>query len=399
MSDLQHASTVGDRVRACRHYRGMSLKLLADLSGLSKGFLSMVENGQRHLTRRQHLAAVAEALQVSVADLIGQPYAPADPGQGGAHASVPDVRLALMGSSLDHADRDPTRPVAQLAEDTAQVMNLRQACEYQQVGRLLRDLLPDLHAAVVRAPERAQALQSLVVACQGATLWLKNLGYADLAWIAADRGWQAALRLEDPLWISAADFARTQALAGLGAYSRLGAIAAQAADATPTTTQAGLEVYATHRLTQALAEAATGGADTDAAIGEAREIAARTGQGTAFWIMFGPANAALWEMSIALEQGDPDRTIAVAAGVDTATIPVRSRQAAFHTDLGIALATVKGHDGEAVESLRRAEQLAPDRVCNNPLVRETVNGMLQRARREAGGRDLRGLAHRVGVIP
>jgi transcriptional regulator with XRE-family HTH domain len=399
VTDQQHLPTVGERVRSCRRYRGMSLQLLADRSGLSKGFLSMVENGQRHLERRQHLTAVAEALQVSVADLTGQPYAPVDPTQGGAHASVPDVRTALMGSSLDYADRDPSRPVAQLVEDTAAVMNLRQACEYEQVGRALSRLLPDLHAAVVRAPEREPALQSVVLASQAATLWLKNLGYHDLAWIAADRGWQAALRLEDPLWISAADFARTQALSGLGAYTRLAAVASRAAESTPTATQEGLEVYAIHRLTEALGAAATGTADPGEALAEAHAIAARTGQGTAFWFMFGPTNAAQWEMSITLERGDPDRAIAVAADVNADDIPVRSRKAAYYTDLGIALSTVNRRDVEAVEALRRAEHLAPDRVRNNPLVREKVNDMLQRARREAGGRNLRGLAHRIGLAP
>jgi hypothetical protein len=307
--------------------------------------------------------------------------------------------LALMGTSLDYSDRDPSRPVEQLVEDTATVMNLRQACEYEQVGRALSRLIPDLHAAVVRADEPIPALQSVVLASQAATLWLKNLGYTDLAWIAADRGWQAAMRLEDPLWVAAADFARTQALVGLGAYDRTAGIAERAADATPTTTQAGLEVYATHRLTQAFAASTMGGGDVDGALAEARGIAARTGQGTAFWIMFGPANTALWEMAIALEQGDPTRALDVAGSVIVEEIPVTSRKAAYYTDLGIALSMVKGRDVEAIAALHQAERLAPDRVRNNPRVRGAVEDMLQRARREAGGRTLRGLAHRVGITP
>ena len=399
MTDTKRTPTVGDRVRSSRLYRGMSLQVLADRSGLSKGFLSMVENGQRRLERRGHIAAVAEALQVSIADLTGQPFAPADPSQGGAHASVPDVRLALMGSSLDYADRDPSRSVAELVEDTAAVMNLRQACEYERVGRHLGRLLPDLHAAVVRSPEKVPALQSVVLAAQAATLWLKNLGYTDLAWIAADRGWQAALRLEDTLWIAAADFARAQALSGLGAYSQLDAIATHAAENTPRDTDQGLEVYATHRLAQAFAAAATGNDNTADALAEAHAIAARTGQGTAFWIMFGPPNVVQWEMSITLEQGNPGHTIELAATIDPDSIPVQSRKAAYYTDLGIALAQVKRRDAEAVSALRQAEVLAPDRVRNNPLVRETVDDMLQRARRDAGGRNLRGLAHRIGIAP
>jgi tetratricopeptide (TPR) repeat protein len=277
-------------------------------------------------------------------------------------------------------------------------MNLRQACEYEQVGRRLRTLLPDLHSAAVRSSEEVPALQSVVLATQATTLWLKNLGYADLAWIAADRGWQAALRLDDPLWIAAADFARTQALSGLGAYRQLDTIAAQAAESTPRDTPQGLEVYATHLLTQAFAAAATGSDATADALAEARAISARTGQGTAFWIMFGPTNVVQWEMSITLEQGRPGRTIELAATVDPDSIPVQSRKAAYYTDLGVALSQVKSRDREAVSTLRRAETLAPDRVRNNPLVREAVDAMLQRARRDAGGSDLRGLAHRTGIV-
>jgi hypothetical protein len=37
-------------------------------------------------------------------------------------------------------------------------------------------------------------------------------------------------------------------------------------------------------------------------------------------------------------------------------------------------------------------------VRATPLVRETVTDLLRRARRRAGGRDLTGLAHRMGII-
>ncbi len=43
----------------------MSLDTLAGLTGLSKGFLSMVENGHRQMDRRSHVEAVANALRVS----------------------------------------------------------------------------------------------------------------------------------------------------------------------------------------------------------------------------------------------------------------------------------------------------------------------------------------------
>ena len=56
------------------------------------------------------------------------------------------------------------------------------------------------------------------------------------------------------------------------------------------------------------------------------------------------------------------------------------------------------YSGDAITELRAAERLSPAQVRNNPLVREMVAHMLNSARREAGGRDLRGLAWRMGLV-
>jgi transcriptional regulator with XRE-family HTH domain len=52
---------------------------------------------------------------------------------------------------------------------------------------------------------------------------------------------------------------------------------------------------------------------------------------------------------------------------------------------------------EAVQWLRRAENAAPQRIRNSAPVRETVAYLLNRARAAAGGRELRGMAARMGV--
>ncbi|WP_184727525.1 hypothetical protein [Saccharopolyspora phatthalungensis] len=43
------------------------------------------------------------------------------------------------------------------------------------------------------------------------------------------------------------------------------------------------------------------------------------------------------------------------------------------------------------------ESLAPQRVRNMPFVRETVTDLVQRAQRDAVGRELRGMAYRMGL--
>jgi len=48
-------------------------------------------------------------------------------------------------------------------------------------------------------------------------------------------------------------------------------------------------------------------------------------------------------------------------------------------------------------ALLRAEQLHPTRVHRNPFARDTVAELVMRSRQDAVGRDLRGLAHRMGL--
>src|SRR4051794_37310052 len=88
---------IGTRIRAWRRRRGgMSQEVLAGRAGLSRPFISMVEAGRRSVERRSTLIAIASALQVSVADLLGQPGDPTDPAKANAAAAVPAIRAALI---------------------------------------------------------------------------------------------------------------------------------------------------------------------------------------------------------------------------------------------------------------------------------------------------------------
>lgn len=76
-----------------------------------------------------------------------------------------------------------------------------------------------------------------------------------------------------------------------------------------------------------------------------------------------------------------------------------SWQDQFWADLGRALIVAKRTRGKGVRVLLHADQLAPQLIYHDVFVRETVADLLRQARREAGGRKLRGLAWRMGVTP
>lgn len=69
----------------------------------------------------------------------------------------------------------------------------------------------------------------------------------------------------------------------------------------------------------------------------------------------------------------------------------------FWADLGRGLVTQRATRDEGVAALLRAEKIAPQRIRPNPFVREAVGDLLRRARRDAIGRELRGMAYRIGL--
>lgn len=84
-------------------------------------------------------------------------------------------------------------------------------------------------------------------------------------------------------------------------------------------------------------------------------------------------------------------------GVDTSVVRSTGRLASLYADLGRGLAQGRRHEMQAVAMLRKAEDLAPQWVPSDPLLHQTVASLLTRARAVAGGRELRGLAYRMGM--
>jgi transcriptional regulator with XRE-family HTH domain len=88
---------IGARIRYWRRRRGgITQAALAGLAGVSQSFISQVESGRKSVERRATLVDLANALQVSVADLLGEPGDPTNPARAGAAAAVPQIRVALL---------------------------------------------------------------------------------------------------------------------------------------------------------------------------------------------------------------------------------------------------------------------------------------------------------------
>ena len=115
------------------------------------------------------------------------------------------------------------------------------------------------------------------------------------------------------------------------------------------------------------------------------------------WQYFSATNVAIWRLVISAERGETGSTLHLANTVREENLTVRSRKADFLAQVGRGLSREPKMQAEAVRWLSRAEQTAPQRIRNSPAVRETVAFLLDRATATAVGRELRGMAARMGV--
>jgi transcriptional regulator with XRE-family HTH domain len=70
--DETNAEEIGARITSLRHDKGMSLSELASVAGVSKSYLSTVEKGSGSRPGAAFLHKIAQALGVTLADLVGR---------------------------------------------------------------------------------------------------------------------------------------------------------------------------------------------------------------------------------------------------------------------------------------------------------------------------------------
>jgi hypothetical protein len=115
-------------------------------------------------------------------------------------------------------------------------------------------------------------------------------------------------------------------------------------------------------------------------------------------LRFGWTIVGTWRVSVATELGEGGRVAELARDVHPEVIPA-SRQSVCWADLGCGLVTERRTRDQGMPALIHAEAITPQRIRNNVFVRETVTDLLRQARRDAGGRELRGLTWRMGIAP
>jgi transcriptional regulator with XRE-family HTH domain len=400
-------ATIGARLRTLRRWRGKTQTELAGLAGLSPSFISMVETGQRPLDRRSHIAALASALQVSETDLVGGPHLSRDRVQSDPHMSIPALRVAILSNTLTNPVTERARALTELAREVAG--EVRPACRdanYLRAGKLLPSLIDELHVHVAEPADETAlrlALETLVDACVAAEETANVLGYTDLAHAAAARALEAAAILGDPVEQGKAAWAHVMALPRDGMPERKLAVAERAAQQLEPHARGalGVQVLGMLTLTASMAAAVVHQGTTAAAwLDEAGTLAGRVPDTPMVnWQLFSATNVGIWRVQVGCERGLAGASMLELAGqIDISRVSTHSqRRAAFLADTGRGLARDPRTRREAVQWLLQAESAAPQWIRNNPAARESVAYLLDRATAEAGGRELRGMAARMGV--
>jgi len=402
---VDEAMTLGSRVRQLRGWHQLSLRQAAELAGLSSSVWGQIERGDKAVGNRRTLEAMAGVLRVHPGVLAGQPWAPQDVASSEAHAGLIAMEAALERYDLGVDPEVAVRDWPGIAADLDNLAKLMYwSADYAGQGELTPVLLGELHGAYVRLPQhRRDVLLGLITAYSSVMWTTKRRGVRGLPSLAARAARQCAEELDDLVWLGYAAYLRGDATGQLdrpAQYRRC--VAAAQALAGQLDDADAVQACGMLHLSAALAAAAQADYDTAAThLDEASALAARMGTEVGTWahLWFGPTNVGIWRTSIAVELGEYGQALQIAKTVHPELLPGTSRQGEFWTELGRALVASNKTREKGIRVLLHAEQLAPQRIHHDVFVREAIADLLRQVRREAGGRELRDLAWRLGVDP
>jgi len=305
-------------------------------------------------------------------------------GPAGALESLTAV-LASYSPAPD-TDIRTTPDLTTLSAAVAQAKRAYQACRYSEVAKELPPLLTNLQAAcaVLDGDARRQAHTLAAEAYQVAGSILLKLGDPGLAWLAADRSMQAAHASQDPITIGSSARIITHAMMNGGHHQAAAHTASSLATAldrdVPRHDPEFLSVYGSLLLRGAIAAAQRDDRHTaHELLTEAEETGHRLGEDLNLrWTAFGPTNARLHRVNIAVTLGDAGTALDLARTIDLDRITVTERKASFLIDTARAFLQCAKHE-KVYLALRAAEQMAHEEIAGRPSVHRLINDLIATA--------------------
>jgi transcriptional regulator with XRE-family HTH domain len=405
---------IGRRVALWRVRRTLTRRQFAEHCGRSLSWVDKVESGERGLLRLPMLERVAEVLHVSVETLTDiSEVRQAD------HCldlfEVSAIREALQSYQAisrrmfvpahDEAREPPE--LDRIARQVIYAWTAFQNAHWPVLGTTLPRLLTTAQAAATAYPDtddqgwQARTLLSQTYQVTASTLW--KLKEADLAWLAAERGFVLAEETGDSLLISDAARRVAQGLTVMGHYDQaLELVRADIDRLEPgrgTGSAAYLSLYGMLFLMGAVVAArANNRAAASDLLDEGQSVARQLGyDGNECFTAFGPTNVHLHRVAVLLDLGDGGGAVNAARHVTVeglSRLP-KERRANYYLDVARGH-KISGHPDDAVGTLLTADRLFPDELRCRPLALDLVDD-LRHSSVGAHSTKLRELAVRIGL--
>lgn len=384
------AGHIGARIAELRGQRGLTQQGLAMRANISKSLLSKVESGGKPASP-SFTAACARALAVPVSRL-------ADPLPEASEDDQLRALIAPVRATLDLYDLPPEeevmpRPLPQLRAAVHRINQVAQAANYRPMTQALPGLLIELHAAAHTRLgfEQAEAFGLLAEAYRCAHTVGIAIGQGDLSTLALARmDWAAqSAGARGPALRAAREYLRVTAYlrrSDYAACSRLNAsgqalvAGAEAADPGALVARGQLHLGAA-----VIASRQGDRHSREEHLAAATEVARTTGETlSTFWFAFGPTNVRVHRTMTLVELGDYDAAAAEGAGIEFPSEWLPTRVGHHHFDLARAYHWMN-RPAQAMTELQRARRAAPQQAKRHPIVRRTVEMMLDAPGRQPAG--------------
>jgi tetratricopeptide (TPR) repeat protein len=249
----------------------------------------------------------------------------------------------------------------------------RFATSASRISTLLADA--QLAVAACQEADRPKVTRLLALSYQAAASVLGKAGELDMAWIAAERGMNAAEAADSPAvrgslirsvaftLLSAGRFQPAMRLVESGAAYLESEIAG---DSTT------ISVYGMLFLAGSMAAARFGDSRRTADyLNEANNAAQRLGKdANHLWTAFGPTNVAIHRVNTAAELGDIQTVLDSGLTLNTDAVP-HERRARYLLDVARAYSLVGNRD-DALGALIAAERIAPEQIRQHYLSRKVA---------------------------
>lgn len=301
----------------------------------------------------------------------------AEPASRGIAAGLESFASILTGDAdcAAASESAPLRDISSLTAEAGHVRRAYQACRYSELAWRLPALIARLDTSCepLAGDALAKARELSADVYHVAAGFLLKFDVHGLACLAADRSMRAAKASRNPVTIAASARIITHTLMAGGHLPAAVAAATSHAvrldQAMAPHTADSLSVYGALLLRGSVAAARHGDrAVARDLLGEADETARRLGadiDANLCWTAFGPVNAMLHRVNVAVALGDAGTAIETASNVDLSKITVIERKVTLLLDVSRAFLQWGRHQ-KAYTALRTAEATAPQEVSSRP---------------------------------